>query len=330
MPERWHAHGWDLPGNRVMRMGLPDGGRPVRHEGIKGMDFVRRMGSSVWARRLRVALTAVVTALLLAPAAFAEEAQPWQMGLQPAASVNRVHIDVVYNALLVIITLIVLFVLALLIYVMLRYNARSNPVPSKTSHNTLLEILWTGLPILILVGIAVPSFKLLYFVGRTPAHADMTLKVTGHQWYWSYEYPDQGGFSFDSNMIPEEDAVKEGKKRLLDVDNPVVVPAGTNIRILVTGTDVIHSFFLPAIGVQTYAVIGRTNETWMNIDQPGTYYGQCNQICGINHPFMPIEVVALSKDDFAKWLEDAKKKFAHNDRHDTSHAAVSLAANAAQ
>jgi cytochrome c oxidase subunit 2 len=169
-------------------------------------------------------------------------------------------------------------------------------------------------PVLILVVIAIPSFKLLYYAARTQ-HAQMTLKVTGHQWYWTYQYPDQGNLTFDSYMIPVDQAVKEHKKRLLDVDNPVVVPVGTNIRVLVTSTDVIHSWFVPSTGVQEYAVIGRVNESWMNFERPGTFYGQCNQICGVNHPFMPIEIRAVSKADFETWVNEAKKKFASNDGH---------------
>lgn len=258
--------------------------------------------------------------LLLAgmPSAHAEQALPWQMGFQPAASLVREKVDDLHNELLVIITLIVLFVLGLLVVVIFRFNAKRNPVPSRVAHNTVIEILWTVIPILILVVIAIPSFKLLYFEDRTD-HAEMTLKVTGHQWYWSYEYPDQGGIGFDSNLIPDD----QSKNRLLDVDNPVVLPVGTNIRILVQGTDVIHSWFMPAFGVQEYAVVGRTNESWVNITREGTFYGQCNQICGVNHPFMPIEVKAVSKEDFAKWLEEAKKKFAQNG----TAAPVTVAAN---
>ena len=161
------------------------------------------------------------------------------------------------------------------------------------------------MPALILVVIAFPSFRLLYFMDK-PVHADMTLKVTGHQWYWSYEYPDQNGVSFDSNMIPEADVAKLHKKRLLDVDFPVVLPVNTTIRVLITGTDVIHSWFVPSFGVQEYAVVGRTNESWVKIDREGTFYGQCNQICGVNHPFMPIEVKAVSSDKFAAWSACAK------------------------
>jgi len=260
--------------------------------------------------------TAGVAALLAAPAAaFAdvvELPQPWQIGMQPAASPVREHIDSLHNELLVIITLISLFVLALLLYAIVKFNAKAHPVPSKTTHAPLIEVLWTVVPVLILVTIAVPSFKLMFYMDKAQ-HADMTLKVTGHQWYWSYEYPDQQDLSFDSNMMPQDQAIKEGKPRLLEVDNPVVLPVGTVVRVLVEGSDVIHSWFLPSMGVQEYAMPGHTNESWLSVNQVGTYYGQCNQICGVNHPFMPIEIKAVSKDDFAKWVEEAKKKFSHNE-----------------
>lgn len=236
----------------------------------------------------------------------AEEAQDWQLGFQPAASVVRERIDFLHNVILLpIITAISLFVLGLLLWVIIRYNAKRNPVPSKITHNTTLEILWTLAPVLILLVIAIPSFKLLYFMDKAE-HADMTLKVTGHQWYWSYEYPDQNGVSFDSNMIPEEDVAKLHKKRLLDVDFPVVLPVNTTIRVLISGSDVIHSWFVSSFGVQEYAVPGRTNESWVKIDREGTFYGQCNQICGVNHPFMPIEVKAVSSDKFTAWTACAK------------------------
>jgi cytochrome c oxidase subunit 2 len=241
-----------------------------------------------------------------ASGARAEEAQDWQLGFQPAASVVRERIDFLHNVILLpIITAISLFVLGLLLWVIIRYNAKRNPVPSKITHNTTLEILWTLVPVLILLVIAIPSFKLLYFMDKAE-HADMTLKVTGHQWYWSYEYPDKNGVSFDSNMIPEEDAAKLHKKRLLDVDFPLVLPVNTTIRVLVSGADVIHSWFVPSFGVQEYALAGRTNESWVKIDREGTFYGQCNQICGVNHPFMPIEVKAVSSDKFTAWSACAK------------------------
>ena len=246
------------------------------------------------------------------PARAAEFAHDWQLGLQRSATPVRDHIDGLNNELLGIIIAISVFVMALLAFVMLRYNARRHPVPSQTTHNGLLELIWTAVPVLILLAIAIPSFKLMYYMDRTPK-PDMTLKITGHQWYWTYTYPDQGNLQFDSNVLTDAQDKQAGKPRLLGVDNPLVVPAGAVIRVLVTSTDVIHSWFMPAFGVQESAVIGRTNYAWMKIDRPGTFYGECNQICGINHPFMPIEVHALSKDDFAKWLATAKKKFARKD-----------------
>jgi len=264
------------------------------------------MGLAARAIAKRGAWGVLASWALGASGAYAEEAHDWQLGFQPAASVVREHIDFLHNVILLpIITAISLFVLGLLLWVMIRYNAKRNPVPSRISHNTTLEIAWTLVPVLILLVIAIPSFKLLYFMDKAE-HADMTLKVTGHQWYWSYEYPDQNGLTFDSYMMPEDEALKQGKKRLLDVDNPVVLPVDTTIRILVTSTDVIHSWFLPAFGVQEYAVVGRTNESWVKIDREDTFYGQCNQICGVNHPFMPIEVKAVSKALFASWTECEK------------------------
>ena len=251
----------------------------------------------------------------------AAEPKPWQLGFQPPATPVKDRLSAFHDELLIIITLITVFVLGLLVYVMWRFNHRRNPVPSRTSHNTVIEMLWTVVPVLILISIAIPSFKLMYYMDRVP-NPEMTIKVTGHQWYWSYEYPDQGGLAFDSNFIPE-DQLKPAQKRLLDVDNSLVVPADTIIRVLVTGTDVIHSWFMPSFGVQEYAIVGRLNESWMKIDHPGTYYGQCNQICGVNHAFMPIKVEAMAKDAFQRWLVDAKKKFA---RRDDGTGAVRIAA----
>lgn len=290
-----------------------------RVRGVTGMGSMAQAGKPGFDGRARRALSVALGGVALAigwiQLALAEEPLPWQMGMQPAATPVREHMDAFHNELLVIITLITIFVLGLLLYVMWRFNAKRHPVPSQATHNTLLEVIWTTVPIIILVGIAIPSFKLLYFSSRTQ-HADMTLKVTGHQWYWSYEYPDQGDFAFDSNMIPEDEAVKTGKKRLLDVDNPVVLPVGSVVRVLVSGTDVIHSWYLPAAGVQEYAVIGRVNESWMQFDREGIFYGQCNQICGVNHPFMPIAVQVVSKADFDAWTAQAKKKFAQNRDHE--------------
>lgn len=260
-----------------------------------------------WAARLWRALGVLAATVMLAPAALAEQAQDWQLGMQAGVTPVREHIDFLHDDILLpIISVITVFVLGLLLYAILRFNVRRHPTPSQTSHNTLIEVIWTTVPILILLVIFIPSIKLLYYNDRTQ-HADMTLKVIGHQWYWSYEYPDQGDLSFDSTMIPEEDQVKRGLPRLLEVDNPLVLPVGATVRVLVSGTDVIHSWFVPAAGVQEYAVVGRTNESWMRIDKAGTYYGQCNQICGLNHPFMPIEIKAVDKGEFGQWLECQKK-----------------------
>jgi cytochrome c oxidase subunit 2 len=280
-----------------------------RVRGVTGMGLIAQAGKPGFVGRgwhaLSAALGGVALAIGWVQLALAEEPLPWQMGMQPAATPVRERMDSFHDALLIVITVITVFVLGLLLYVMWRFNAKRHPVASKTTHNTLLEVIWTTVPIFILLGIAIPSFKLLYYTSRTQ-HADMTLKVTGHQWYWSYEYPDQGGFAFDSNMIPEDEAVKAHKLRLLDVDNPVVLPVGATVRVLISGTDVIHSWYLPAAGVQEYAVVGRVNESWMQFDREGIFYGQCNQICGVNHPFMPIEVKAVAPDKFAAWSACAK------------------------
>ena len=245
---------------------------------------------------------------LFAGPAGADYPRPWQLGMQAPASEVKDRINSLHDLLLVIITIITLFVLALLLYVIVRFRASAHPTPTRTTHNTMIEILWTVLPVVILVVIAIPSFKLLYFEDRAP-NAKMTLKVTAHQWYWSYAYPDNGNVQFDSYMIQDAD-LKPGQMRLLSVDNPLVLPVQTDVRILVNGSDVMHSFFITSLGVQIYAVPGRVNETWVNIDRPGTYYGECNQICGDNHAYMPIEIQALSKEDFDKWLATAKTKFA--------------------
>ncbi len=237
-----------------------------------------------------------------------EAANAWELGYQPAVTPVAERIHEFHHVVLIIITLIAVFVLGLLVYVMVRFNAKSNPTPSRTTHNTLVEVLWTVLPIMILVGIAIPSFKLLYFMDRT-SKPDMTLKVTGHQWYWSYEYPDNGKIAFDSLIIPS-DQLKPGQKRLLEVDNRVVVPVNTNVRVLITSDDVIHSWAVPAFGVKTDANPGHLNETWFRVEKPGVYYGQCSELCGINHGFMPIAVEAVSKAEFQKWVAAKTKKAA--------------------
>lgn len=270
-------------------------------------------------RRLLFSMPIACAALLgigIAVAAAAEgalgEARPWQMGFQDAFSPVMEDIHHFHTLLLVIITAIVILVLALLGFIIIRFNARRNPVPSRTSHNTLLEVVWTIVPVIILVVIAIPSLKLLYHSGRTP-QADMTLKVTGHQWYWTYNYPDHGDFSFDSIPVPEGD-LKPGQPRLLAVDNPLVVPVGATVQVLVNSDDVIHSWAVPSLGLKKDATPGRTNETWFRADVPGVFYGMCSELCGVNHYFMPIEVHALPKADFDAWVAKAKEQFAMNSR----------------
>ena len=269
---------------------------------------IARVSTAGSASHFVVSVLAGLAGVMMATTAQAAAPQPWQLNLQPpAGSIAEMATDL-HNLLLVVITAISLFVLALLIYVGVRFRASQNPKASKTSHNTVIEILWTVIPVLILVGIAVPSFRLLYYTDRT-SDTDMVIKVSGNQWYWNYTYPDEG-ITFDSYMVDETD-LEPGQIRLLSVDNPVVVPEGTRIKLLVTGNDVMHSFFVPALAVQTYAFIGRTNEAWIDVPIGAqTYYGQCNQICGTNHAYMPIEIKAVSEAEYAAWLNMAKQEFA--------------------
>jgi cytochrome c oxidase subunit 2 len=257
-------------------------------------------------------LTVLAAALVAVSAgATAGAPEPWQLGLQPAATPVAEQLHSLHDWLVIIITVITAFVLLLLLYVMVRFNARRNPVPSRTSHNTLVEVLWTVLPIVILVGIAIPSFRLLYFADRTQ-EAEMTLKIIGHQWYWSYEYPDQGNFTFDALLVPD-DEIGDGQLRLLDTDNEVVLPVDTNVRLLMTADDVIHSWAIPAFAVKLDAVPGKTNETWTRVTREGVYYGQCSELCGVGHGYMPIRVRAVSKEAFAAWVAEAQQKFARVD-----------------
>ena len=246
--------------------------------------------------------------IILMSSAFASEPLPWQMGLQPPAGSIAEMADDLHNLLLIVITAISVFVLGLMVYVCFRFREQKNPVPSKTTHNSILEVMWTVIPVLILIIIAIPSFKLLYYLDEQ-READLTIKVTGNQWYWNYEYMDEE-MSFDSYMIADED-LKPGQKRMLDVDNPLVVPVGSKIKVLITGNDVMHSFFIPSLAVQEYSFPGRINEVWMEVPkEEKTYYGQCNQICGINHAYMPVVVKSLSIEKYNKWLIEARKEFA--------------------
>jgi cytochrome c oxidase subunit II len=272
--------------------------------------------------RHSAALAAAAATALAAGGASAEGPRPWEIALRPAATPVMQRLEAFNDELLVIIFLIATFVLVLLIYVILRFNHRRNPVPSHTEHHPLLEIVWTVVPVLILVIIAVPSFKLMYYMDDVK-NPQMIIKVTGHQWYWSYNYPNEGNLSFDSILVPDA-KLKPGQPALLTVNHPLVVPVDTTIRVLVTSTDVMHSWFMPSFGVQEYAVPGRINHAWFSVLHPGTYYGECNQICGVNHSKMPIEVKVLSKPDFKRWLAHAKKEFAASG---TDGASVRVAAN---
>ncbi|MFN3350690.1 cytochrome c oxidase subunit II [Pseudorhodoplanes sp.] len=256
-------------------------------------------------------IAAIAAAAALIPAtamAGLGQPSPWQVNFQQSASPIMDQISWFHNFLLVIITLITLFVLALLLIVIVKFNARANPVPSKTTHNTLIEVVWTVVPVIILVAIAIPSFRLLFDQLTIPP-ADVTIKATGKQWFWTYDYPDNG-FGFDSLMVQDKD-LKPGQPRLLAVDNEVVVPVNKVIRVQVIGADVIHAFAVPSFGIKIDAVPGRLNETWFRATREGVYYGQCSELCGKDHAFMPITVRVVSDRDYAAWLDDAKKKFAY-------------------
>ena len=239
------------------------------------------------------------------------EPHAWQIWHQVPASPLAQSMDDFHQILVWIMVTICLLVTGLLAYVIFRFRADRNPAPSRTTHNTLIEVLWTVVPVVILVIIAVPSFRLLYFGDRSE-NAEMTLKIIGRQWYWDYEYPDHGDFTFSSIMIPDED-IQPGQRRLLEVDNRVVLPVDTNIRLLVTGGDVIHSFAVPSFGLKTDGVPGRIHEAWVRAEKEGVYYGQCSEICGTGHGYMPIAVEVVSKERFAQWVEQAKQTFASRD-----------------
>jgi cytochrome c oxidase subunit 2 len=232
----------------------------------------------------------------------------WQLGFND--SVTSVMSDIVHlhdRILLPIIVAISVFVLFLLLYSIFKFRASKNPIPSKTSHNTFIEIMWTVIPCLILIVIAVPSFRLLYKQDIIPK-ADVTIKATGYQWYWGYEYPDQN-IAFDANMI-ETKNLKPNQPRLLETDNHVVVPVNKVIKVLITANDVLHAWAVPSFGVKRDAVPGRINETWFKAEKEGVYYGQCSELCGSRHAFMPITVRVVSDKQYNEWLKESKIKFA--------------------
>jgi cytochrome c oxidase subunit 2 len=265
-----------------------------------------KMSKGQIGRRL-LGLAVAGVALAACGSAFAELGQPapWEYKLQESASPVMDNITWFHNFLTVLITVITVFVLALLMIVVVKYNAKANPVPSRTTHNTLIEVAWTLIPVLILVGIAIPSFKLLFEELDIPK-ADLTIKATGKQWYWSYAYPDNGKFEFDSLMAQDK------QPRLLGVDNEMVVPINKVVRVQTTGADVIHSFAVPAFGIKIDAIPGRLNETWFKATKLGMFYGQCSELCGKDHAFMPIAVRVVNDQEFAAWVETAKKKYAAN------------------
>ncbi len=257
--------------------------------------------------------------------------QDREIGLQPAASPIAHQIHDFYDLLLVIILTVVAVVAGLLLWVIIRYNRKANPTPSKVTHNTLLEVIWTTIPVIILVTIAVPSFRLLYAEDVAPP-ADIVVKAVGHQWYWTYEYPDLGGITFDAIMLPErlfDDPAAAGEReeaarqvaaflgrsepvklhRLLDTDTRLVVPVGKVVKVQVTSTDVIHSWAVPAFGVKIDAIPGRLNESWFKAEKTGTFYGQCSELCGQRHAFMPIAIEVVSEEEFARWVEKAKAEY---------------------
>jgi cytochrome c oxidase subunit II len=266
-----------------------------------------RMLRGLFGHRL-LGLAVVGAGLAVSGAAFAQvtgQPAPWEYKLQEAATPVMENITWFHNFLLWLITAITLFVLVLLVIVVVKFNAKANPVPSKTTHHTLIEVAWTIIPVLILVAVAVPSFRLLFLQLDVPK-ADLTIKATGKQWFWTYSYPDNGPFEFDSLMAADK------MPRLLAVDNEVVVPVNKVVRVQTTAADVIHSFAVPSFGIKIDAIPGRLNETWFKATKTGMFYGQCSELCGKDHAFMPIAIRVVTEQEFATWVEQAKKKFASN------------------
>ncbi|MGB4100467.1 MAG: cytochrome c oxidase subunit II [Alphaproteobacteria bacterium] len=304
---------------------------------------IARTGRCVDIRQVTCALVAGGV-MCLADAASAGQPEAWGMYLQPGASPVRDHMDSFHTLLMWTITFIALFVTGLLAYVILRFNKRAHPKPDQFAHNTTLEVVWTAVPIIILFVIAIPSMQLLYFGDRI-AKSDMTIKVVGHQWYWSYEYPDHGNFSLDARALwdgpatTDQQALDLAKEvsskwliptdpplRLLETDNRMVVPVGANIRILLAATDVLHAWYVPALGVQAATVPGRLNEVWFKADREGVYYGQCTQICGTGHGYMPTVVEAVSPERFAAWVKSKQTTGAIEPQSDDVQLATAKAA----
>jgi cytochrome c oxidase subunit 2 len=295
--------------------------RDIRLPGANRGLFVEGVHTAMLPKRLIGILTLGAALFAAGGMALAEtgEPSPWQLGLQQAATPVMEDIAWFNDFLLWLTTAIAVFVLVLLVVVCVKFNARSNPVPSRTTHNTLIEVLWTVVPVLILVVIAVPSFRLLFYQLNVPA-ADLTIKATGKQWFWSYAYPD-AKIEFDSVMLQDKDR-KADQPRLLAVDNEVVVPVNKVVHVLTTGADVIHSFSVPSFGIKIDSIPGRINETWFKATKEGIYYGQCSELCGRDHAFMPIAVRVVNEQAYNAWLTDAKKKFAIDGSRPTNVAAA--------
>ena len=273
----------------------------------------------------RLTAVAVTICALMAGlgAVWAGDGKPsdWQMNFQQSATPVMDDIVRFHTGLLYTIVAIAGFVLVLLLIVIVRFNARSNPTPSRTTHNTTLEVAWTVIPVVILVAIAVPSFRLLFLQLNTP-QADITVKATGKQWFWTYSYPDNGKFEFDSVLIRDVTKLRADQPRLLGVDNEMVVPVNKTVRVITTGAEVIHAFAVPSFGVKIDSIPGRINETWFKATREGIYYGQCSELCGKDHSAMPIAVRVVSDQAFATWVEEAKRKWARDDGAPTNFAAA--------
>ncbi len=253
---------------------------------------------------------ALIFLVLFPVLGFCTEPEPWQFGFQDAATPVMEKVNELHTILLWVIFVIAVFVAALLLYTGWRFHEKRNPIPSKTTHNTLIEVIWTVIPVVILIFIGIPSLRLIYYMDKVD-EPEITIKAIGHQWYWEYEYPEED-ISFDSYMIKTAD-LKPGQKRLLEVDRPVVLPVNTNIRILTTSADVIHSFGVPAFGIKQDSVPGRLAEVWARITKTGNYYGQCYEICGMNHSFMPIQIKVVSREEYDQWIKEKGGKKAKAD-----------------
>jgi cytochrome c oxidase subunit 2 len=238
-----------------------------------------------------------------------DPAYQWPIHIATSATLIRQRMtDFHDHILLWVMGGVALLVFLLMVYIVLRYNARANPVPAKFTHNVPLEVIWTLIPVIILIFVGIPSFKLLYYMDKAPGKPEVVIKVTGHQWYWEYAYPDAGNFSFNANIVEDKD-LQPVQPRLLTTDNHIVIPVNTNVQFLVTAADVLHAFMIPEFGINVLAVPGRTNEVWANATREGIYYGQCNKICGVNHSKMPIMIEVVSREKYQQWLLDAKKKY---------------------